>query len=165
MRRLTASLVLLGLAAAQPAAADTLPPRKPGLWESKTDAEGAAMTVKQCIDAKTDELAKSAVSGPGGAGSTCSKSTTTRTAAGYETETACKIGAISTEGRGLITGDFDSAIRMEMTTTLTGIPGQAQPMTRKTVIESRWLGPCEAGQKPGDIIMGDGKVIRTPGSR
>jgi hypothetical protein len=30
------------------------------------------------------------------------------------------------------------------------------------VIEAKWLGPCEAGQKPGDLIMPDGKVMQMP---
>jgi hypothetical protein len=28
-------------------------------------------------------------------------------------------------------------------------------------MEARWLGPCEPGQKPGDVIMPGGKVIPT----
>ena len=161
---LGSSLLVLGLGLPLPAQADTLPSRKAGLWESKTTTDDGTMSAKQCIDAQTDQLAKNAVSGPGGANDACSKQIVTKTATGYETETACKFGQMSTEGKGVITGDFDSVIRMEMTTTVAGIPGQEKPLTRKSTIENRWLGPCEEGQKPGDIIMSDGKVIRTPGT-
>lgn len=158
------SLLALSLGLAPAAGADSLPPRKAGLWESKTTTDDGTMSAKQCIDAQTDQLAKNAVSGPGGANDACSKQSVTKTATGYETESICKFGPMSTEGKGVITGDFDSLIKMEMATTVAGIPGQDKPVTRKSTIENRWLGPCEEGQKPGDIIMSDGKVIRTPGA-
>lgn len=158
------SLLVASLGLSPAAGADSLPPRKAGLWESKTTTDDGTMSAKQCIDAQTDQLAKNAVSGPGGAGDACSKQSVTKTATGYETESVCKFGPMSTEGKGVITGDFDSLIKMEMATTVSGIPGQDKPVTRKSTIENRWLGPCEEGQKPGDIIMSDGKVIRTPGA-
>jgi hypothetical protein len=30
-------------------------------------------------------------------------------------------------------------------------------------IEASYTGPCAADQRPGDIIMPDGRVVRTPG--
>ena len=45
------------------------------------------------------------------------------------------------------------------------MPGQAGRVERKIVVEARRLGDCEAGQKPGDIIMPDGKVIPMPGAK
>ncbi len=159
------SLLLASLGLMAPVlAADSLPPRKAGLWESKTTTDDGTMSAKQCIDAQTDLLAKNAVSGPGGVGDACSKQSVIKTATGYETESVCKFGPIETQGKGVVTGDFDSMIRMEMETTVSGVPGQSKPVTRKSTIENRWLGPCEAGQKPGDIIMSDGKVVRTPGA-
>ena len=157
-------LVAFGTCAALPAQADSLPPRKAGLWEAKTVSDMGTFVTKQCIDEKTDQLAQTAVGGPDGVGKSCSKATVTKTAAGYETETNCKVGPVSAEGKGLITGDFNAMIRVEMSTTMGGIPGLGNPLTTKTVIENRWIGPCEAGQKPGDIITSDGKVVRTPGS-
>lgn len=29
-------------------------------------------------------------------------------------------------------------------------------------IDATYLGPCEAGQSPGDIILPDGKVVKMP---
>lgn len=140
------------------ASAETLPTRKPGLWESKTTSADGNATAKQCIDEKTDQLAQSAVGGLG----TCSKNTLTKTSTGYTTESDCKIGPISATGKGTISGDFNSRIRIETTSVLTGIPNAKEPVTKSMVIEATWLGPCEKGQSPGDIIMPDGKVVRMP---
>lgn len=156
-------VAVLAIGTALPALADTLPARKPGLWESKTDAGGTAVTMRQCIDAQTDQLAQGAIAGPPGSPNPCSKQIVRKTSAGYETETSCKIGTMTSEGKGLITGDFNAAIRMEITSVVGGVPGQAQPMTTKSVIENKYVGPCEASQKPGDIIMPGGQVIKTPG--
>lgn len=158
------TIVVLLLLAPLPALADSLPPRKSGLWESKAETEMGPIVTKQCIDEKTDQLAQGAVGGPDGIAKACSKNSVVKTATGYATETKCQFGPMSSEGKGLITGDFNTAIRIETTTTMTGLPGQDKPVTKTTVIENRWVGPCAAGQKPGDIILRDGKVVKTPGS-
>jgi hypothetical protein len=41
--------------------------------------------------------------------------------------------------------------------------GSGPAKESKTKIEARYVGPCEAGQRPGDVIMPDGKVMRVPG--
>ena len=140
------------------AAADTLPARKAGLWESKTVAAEGNVTARQCIDEKTDQLAQGAF----GAGQNCSKRSLVKTSAGYEGATECKIGPISATGKSLITGDFNSKIHMEVDTTLTGMPNSKEPVRRQMVIDATYIGPCEAGQSPGDIIMPDGKIVKMP---
>lgn len=162
--RAPAILVLLGAIAAAPVAvqAQELPTRKAGLWESTTGMSGApAMTVKQCIDAKTDQLAQAAVQ----PGMTCSKREVKKTATGYELNNVCEMGAMKVEAKGLITGDFVSKVKVDMTTSMTGIPGQAGPMTTTLSIDSSRTGDCGAGQAPGDIIMPNGQIIKTPGSK
>lgn len=163
--RASAFLVFLAGIAAAPmdAQAQELPTRKAGLWESTTSGiSGApAMTVKQCIDAKTDQLAQAAVA----PGMTCSKREVKKTSAGYELNNVCEMSGMKVEGKGLITGDFVSKVKVDMTTTMTGIPGQAGPMTTKLSIDSSRTGDCGAGQSPGDIVMPNGQVIKTPGSK
>lgn len=157
-------LAVLGCIAASPMAqADELPARKPGLWESKTSGMAGvpAMTVKQCIDAKTDQLAQAAVT----PGATCSKREIKKTSAGYAIETSCTVGGIQADGKGLISGDFVSAVKVDMTTTMTGVPGQTGAVTSKVAIESTRAGDCAAGQSPGDIIMPNGQIVKTPGSK
>lgn len=146
---------------ALPSAADTLPSRKPGLWESTI--AGAALPkgtkVRQCIDEKTDKLAESTTA----PGATCSKREIRKVEAGYEIETVCTVGGITAEGKGLISGDFDTSVKLAMTTTIKGIPGMPKPLTQETTITTTRLGDCGAGQNPGDIVLPGGKVMHMPG--
>src|SRR5712671_1250684 len=52
----------------------------------------------------------------------------------------------------VITGSFDSAYTMTVTSESDALPGGKMTMT----IAAKWLGPCTADQKPGDMIMGNG---------
>lgn len=140
------------------AQAETMPARKAGLWESTTVTGDQNVTARQCIDSKTDQFAQGAFGG----GQNCSKNTLTKTNAGYEGASECKIGTISAAAKSVITGDFDSKIHMVVDTTLTGLPGAKEPVQRQMVIDATYLGPCEAGQSPGDIILPGGKVVKMP---
>jgi hypothetical protein len=129
------------------------------------DGKMPSTVVKQCVDAATDKAAMMGV-----ANGMCDMKWK-RVGDRIETETNCKMGPIAASGKGVITGDFNSNIRVETTTTTTasgeGMPAGAPkpnipPTTQTMVIEAKWLGPCEAGQKPGDIIMPDGKVMQMP---
>jgi hypothetical protein len=140
------------------ASAETLPARKAGLWESKTTSTDGNTTARQCIDEKTDQIAQAAFGG----GQNCSKRTIVKTSTGYKGETECKLGPISAAGNTVITGDFNSKIHMEVDTTLTGLPNAKEPMRRQMVIDATYIGPCEAGQSPGDIILPDGKIAKMP---
>ncbi|MCE4225889.1 DUF3617 family protein [Methylobacterium sp. C25] len=160
------SIISLGLAAALAAgsslaaSAETLPTRKAGLWEMKgTNGEGAPTTTRQCIDAATDQQMQGMTDKMG---VECSKKQLTKTANGYVNETACKMGTISMEGKSVMTGDFNSAVRIETDSTVTGIPGTAGPKTTHSILETRWIGPCEAGQKPGDVILENGQKLNLP---
>jgi hypothetical protein len=53
-----------------------------------------------------------------------------------------------------IAGSFDSAYTMTVTTKSDALPGGATTMTM--TMTGKWLGPCAAGQKPGDMVMGNG---------
>ncbi|TWT15347.1 DUF3617 family protein [Reyranella sp. CPCC 100927] len=143
------------------AQAEELPKRKAGLWESTVSGgmAPAPQVIKQCIDEKTDSLAMAAVGG-----GNCKPPTITKTSAGYETETSCQFGQMTSTAKSVISGDFSSKITAKTTATIVQAPGQ-QPVTSNTTIEAKYLGPCAADQKPGDIIMPDGKVVRTPGTK
>lgn len=145
-----------------PSAAETLPTRKPGLWEMTINAPGspASPPIKQCIDEKTDKLAESTAA----PGATCSKREIRKVATGYEIESVCSIQGMTAEGKGTITGDFTTAIKMDMTTSIK-MPNMPNPMVQKMVIETKRTGDCAAGQSPGDIIMPNGQVVKTPGSK
>lgn len=144
---------------AVPAFADELPQRKPGLWESKSTSAEGETSARQCVGPGTDR----AMVG-GMAGAACSKMEVTKTATGYAVASECLIGQIKAVGSSVITGDFQASVRTEGTTRLTGMPGQAGTVERKLVVEARRVGECGPGQKPGDVILPDGRVISMPGA-
>jgi hypothetical protein len=78
-----------------------------------------------------------------------------------ETETNCKMGHMSAEGHGVIVGDFNTMVRVESKTriSMAGMPTALATQEQSMVMEVRWVGPCEPGQKPGDTIMPDGRVV------
>ena len=153
------TLVLFG-AIAVPAPAQ-MPTRKAGLWESTMSgtsslaAEGP-VKVKQCIDAATDRAALTGAM----AAKACQQGPVVKTATGYELEGTCTMGQMTSKSKSIVTGDFSSKVTVNVTALISTGGGPAKES--KTTIESRYIGPCEAGQKPGDIIMPDGKVIKMP---
>jgi hypothetical protein len=159
---------ILVLAGALPALADELPSRKPGLWQVEMNIGNRnAQTMQQCIDAATDQLLQS--SGGPASRAACSKRDVQRSANSITLDSTCTIGGKTTTTHSVITGSFDSAYTMTVTPQSDNAPGGKTTMT----IAAKWLGPCTADQKPGDVIMANGmktnvlnmqKGITSPGS-
>ncbi len=162
MKNTLCSLTLVLCGGVAMLASDPMPVRKAGLWETTMTGVGlgaaAAGTTKQCIDAATDRAAMSGAMTP----STCKQSPIVKTAAGYEFETICRISGMTSSSKSVVTGDFNSKIIVTVTSVVAG--GGSLGQESKTTATSRYIGDCEAGQKPGDVIMPDGKVIRLPGA-
>ena len=138
------------------ARADELPTRKPGLWEIRlVDAasKAAGMTMQQCTDAATDKDLTSNLSPM--AKQTCSKNDVRKTAAGYMADAVCTVNGMSMTSHSDVTGDFNSAYTVQVTSKTGDAPSGAPRETTMTV-EAKWLGPCKPGQKPGDIVMPGG---------
>jgi hypothetical protein len=73
-------------------------------------------------------------------------------------ESVCSVGGKAAAAHSVITGSFDSAYTMTVTSQSEDLPGGEMTMT----MEARWLGPCAADQKPGDIVMSNGAKINIP---
>jgi hypothetical protein len=146
---------LLTLLAAPGAQAVELPLRKAGLWEMKMVRTGGSMpemTMQHCTDASTDKQMRTALI-PGK--ETCSRQDTAKTATGYVTDSVCSVTGLTITSRAEITGDFNSAYTMKATSRTEGAPSGV-PRDSAVTIEAKWLGPCKADQKPGDIVMPGG---------
>jgi Protein of unknown function (DUF3617) len=156
--RLIAALSILVLIGAVPARAAEPPSRKPGLWEVKTSIEGnaPARVIKQCIDASTDQMLQSSA-GPF-APAVCPQRSVQRSENSITIDSVCRIGDKPATAHAAITGSFDSAYTMTVTSQSDDLPDGKMIMT----MEAKWLGPCSADQKPGDIIMGNGIKINVP---
>jgi hypothetical protein len=159
MRRLFA-FAAFPLIFAAPAFAIDMPTRKPGLWELKMVFEGRSLpatVMKQCVDPATDKLMNANFGGS--AQEACSKQEVTQSAGTIIVDAVCKFSDTTTTSYAVVTGSFDSAYTVNVTSTREGgrsSPGAAPGAATHMTIQATWLGPCAAGQRPGDVIMADG---------
>jgi len=154
--RATSLLVLVGAA---PVRAAELPSRKPGLWQVKTSIENSnapARVVQQCIDAATDQMMQSNA-GPF-APEVCPRREVQSSPNSITIDSTCTIGGKSATAHAVVSGSFESAYAMTVTSQSEELPGGKMVMT----MEGQWLGPCTADQKPGDLVMGNGVKVNIP---
>ena len=151
MGRIGAALFLLLVCVVSASTAE-LPTRKAGLWEITTGSSGHSVKMQQCIDAKTDQ-AMQARAGAAPQGD-CSKLDRQKSGATTTIDSVCTIAGKTMAFHIVITGSFDS----EYTATMTS-QGEGQPTGPTATMNAKWLGPCAADQKPGDMIMPNGMKI------
>jgi Protein of unknown function (DUF3617) len=156
VQRIPALLFLLLTCAMPPARAAELPSRKPGLWDLKMSIEGRStppQMVRQCVDAATDPMMQSSA-GPYSV-AVCPKRDVQQSANSTTIDSTCTIAGKPATAHATITGSFDSAYTMTVTSKSEALPGTNMTIT----INGRWLGPCTADEKPGDIIFSDGRKV------
>ncbi len=161
MRHQMSFAVLFAAAAVTsvPAFAFDMPARKPGLWELKMSFEGRAVppqVMQHCIDAATDK--QMSAWGNDMSKGACSKQDVTNVGGKIVFDSVCKVGPATTTSHGEVTGSFDSAYTVKVTTKHEGapMPGMAASGTTNMTIDAKWLGACKGDQRPGDIIMANG---------
>ena len=151
-----AAYLLLFALPAPAASAVELPTRKAGLWEIKMVRTGGPLpelTMQHCTDESTDKQMTSSFSPM--AKEMCSKNDTAKTAAGYTTDSVCTIGGMAMTTHADISGDFNAAYTVKVTShSEGGAAGAARDNTM--TVEAKWLGACKADQKAGDIVMPGG---------
>jgi hypothetical protein len=153
--RLAACLVLWTLPALAASAVE-LPTRKAGLWEIKMLRTGGPMpemTMQHCTDEATDKQMTSTFSPM--AKDACSRNETAKTATGYTTDSICTVSGMTMTSHSDVTGDFNSAYTVKVTSHSQGGPAGAA-RDSNTTLDAKWLGACKADQKPGDIVMPGG---------
>ena len=82
----------------------------------------------------------------------CPKQDIQKTATGYVTDSVCGIAGMTIRSHSEITGDFNSAYTVKITSHSEGGASRL-PRDSTTTIEAKWLGACKTDQKPGDIMM------------
>jgi hypothetical protein len=153
MRKLVAASGLLLIGAATATAAE-LPVRKAGLWQIMMSVAGrGGQSIEQCVDAATDQMLQSNA-GPFAQGA-CTKRDIERSGGRMIVDSSCTVAGKTATAHTVITGDFNSAYTMTVTSRSDALRGTAMNMT----LEAKWLGPCTAGQKPGDVIMPGGLKV------
>jgi hypothetical protein len=138
------------------ASAEEMPTRKAGLWEIKMARTGGPlpeMTMQHCTDETTDKQMTSTFSPM--SKEMCSKNDIVKTATGYTTDSVCTVGGTSMTSHADITGDFNSAYTVKVTSHREGGAAAAARDSTMT-LEAKWLGACKPDQKAGDIVMPGG---------
>jgi len=136
---------------ATPALSAELPARKPGLWEIETTLPSPKLPkqiIRQCVDAATDQMMQSRA----GIGSQreCSKHDLQKSAGSITIDSTCTVAGKTRTSHVVITGSFDSSYTVIVTSQSEGTE------SRNVTMAAKWIGPCAAGQKPGDVIMANG---------
>lgn len=155
-------LILAALFAGEAGAADA-PKRKSGLWEMKTQMSGmpAGMPnsgpMQMCVDQASDNVMQERAKEK----SNCSVMDVNRNAGKVTIHSVCQFEQTTATTDAVITGDMDSNYKNDMT--IKYAPPRDGMSTMKITQEARWLGPCKAGQKPGDVMM-PGMPAMNPGN-
>jgi Protein of unknown function (DUF3617) len=140
---------VVGVVGGAAAAVVEPPARKAGLWEVKTtSAEGRSVSIQQCVDAQTDQ----AMQASAGAGTQrdCAKRDVQKSGDTTTIDSVCTVAGKTRTAHVVIVGSFDSGYTMTITSKGEGAAARTVSMAAK------WLGPCTADQKPGDMIMPNG---------
>jgi Protein of unknown function (DUF3617) len=148
MRSLIILVVLsIGYGVAAAASSDA-PQRKSGLWEMKMSGGHmpGGMTMQQCVDQKSDDISKMQQ-----AKSNCTKNVVRREGDKIVAESVCKMEGTTATTRTVFTGNFDSAFKADIRSTYD--PPMHGMRESSSMMEAKWLGPCLAGQKAGDMVM------------
>jgi hypothetical protein len=137
--------------------ADQLPQRRPGLWEItriNVDANNPARTSKICIDAATETLLRDM--GTSVAKSICSKAAVSVSGNAVSVDSVCQIDRSRLTNHTVITFTSDTTYHHVASTHFDPpLFGRADSTNE---MDGRWLGPCTAGMRPGDVITAMGKV-------
>ena len=154
-----AAFLLILLAAGSQAFAEDYPSRRAGHWEltlSLEDGSAAPQVIQQCVDAESDQLLHT-FGGLTIAGTTCS-STQRKDGANLHVDTVCKVDEkITATLQTVFAGDFNANYTVRATTKVEGEPAATKTPPRTMLIAAKWLGACKPDQKPGDLVLPDGK--------
>jgi len=151
-------MLLAGLTSSLTLAED-LPKRKSGLWELKMTTANmpAGMGPMQtCVDEKSDDLTQQQTQGQ--MKKACGESRMQRDGDRVLVHSVCRFDKFTTTTDAVFTGHFDSSYRGDIKTTFN--PPMAGRKETQMIIEAKWLGPCKAGQKPGDVMINGQTVSR-----
>jgi Protein of unknown function (DUF3617) len=128
-------------------------PRNVSSWQPSNAA---------AIDASTDQALQSR--GGAAGGNDCSKRDVQRSGSTMAVDSVCTVAGKAVTSHIVINGSFDSEYTMNITSQSAGVPGGQSVVTLK----AKWLGPCAADQKPGDMIMPNGmkmNILNMPKGR
>lgn len=151
--RLAAASVAAALAAAAGAADHDWPKRRPGLWEVRAaglQAQGMP-PAQQCVGEHTDTYAQHLDRHAGDRGA-CTLGAFRRIGEAWVADSVCRDARTVVTSRAIATGDLDTEYRIDTLVTYDPPLAGVRREDRDAVV-ARWLGPCPAGHRPGDLLV------------
>ena len=152
----------LTFALAAPALTQDLPKRKSGLWEvtmenSNSRAKsGKERVITQCVDQSKDDVFRQ-MGQQMEREIKCTRTNMHRSGTQLSFESACDFGTMKTTSKTVITGDFNTAYKMEIHSRYN--PPMMGLAEGTTIMDAKWLGACKAGQRPGDVTIAGGMTM------
>lgn len=158
----TRAVVACLFAAAVPLTASALdyPTRKPGLWQITTSSttgttKSPDQVMEQCVDAASDKTLQQMGSSMMN-GMKCEKNDSKKEGDKYVGHSICQMGPSKLETKSVISGDFNKEYSMKADSTFN--PPMAGISSSKNNMVAKWVGPCKADQKPGDVVINGQKM-------
>jgi hypothetical protein len=147
--------------------AQGMPQRKEGLWEMTMQMSApvkTTMTSRQCTDAAQEKGgAVFNSSTPLTSGADCKAGAPLPAAGGgWSYSTTCHMKSMTMTTNGTVRGDFRTGYHMDSVTRMSPAPIPQMAETHM-VMDAKWVGPCPADMKPGDIDMNGRRISRPKG--
>ena len=141
----------------------SLPVRKPGLWEVTIRGAGDSMMRQQKVQQCTSEEAESIMLLSVVPGQEhCHDVAVKKSGKGHEIRTTCYVHDNRVEAAVELSGDLQAAYRgvfeVKYSKPVRFNPG-------RTEFEGRWLGACKAGQRAGDMLLPNGATVNVVDDR
>ena len=134
-----------------------LPSRKSGLWEVTVRSAGeSAMRQQKVLQCTTEEAEQVMLLAVVPGQEHCHDVKAKRTTEGYEVRTQCYVHDNRVDASVNFSGDLQIAYRGVFEVTYSK-PVRFNP--GRTKFEGRWLGPCKAGQRAGDMVLPNGATV------
>ena len=142
------------------ASAQDIPVRKAGLWQITTNGSTGAtknpeQTMQQCVDTASDKAMQQMATGMM-AGMKCDKNDNKKDGNKFVGHSICQMGPSKMETKSVTSGDFEKEYSMTGESTFN--PPMAGISSSKSQMVAKWVGPCKADQKPGDVIVNGQKI-------
>ena len=149
--RLAVGALLAALAAQ--AAASGFPQRRPGLWEVRgVGSEAAGLPASlHCVGEHSDTAEHHLGRTPGVRG-VCRLGPFVRAGDAWVAESVCREGKTVVSSRKIAVGDFRSHYRID-TVVRYEPPLAGVREEDKDALEAKYIGPCDPGMRPGDMMM------------
>jgi hypothetical protein len=152
-------LLAVALVVAGAASAQDFPKLKSGLWEVTSTAKRSdsppPRVASMCLDDSVQQDMYRMSSGM--MAGMCSKHDVDISGATVTTSATCDLGGTRMQSQSVMTLTGNTAYRTEAHATFD--PPMAGTKESTTVIEGKYVGPCKAGQQPGDMTLPGGQTI------